>query len=331
MWVGDKVYFLSDRDGGVVSLFSYDTKSKKVDEVVKNTGLDIKYASAGGGAIVYEKFGTIYTVDLGSTSPKKVDIRVAGDFPGVRPRFERVGGRISNSAISPTGARAVFEARGEIISAPADKGDPRNLTNTVGAMEREPHWSPDGRWIAFDVHGKDGRWYINLVEASGGQARQLTTGPFSSLVPTWSRDGKWIYFVSDRSGRAEVWRLPFPGGAAEQVTRDGGYVASESVDGRTLYYTKNSANGPLFSRLLGGGDEKQVLDNVALRGFAVFQEGIYYLSSRSSTEGEIRFHEFATGRSRLVSSIEGRLSIYLSVSPDRKTFLFTLTARREAT
>ena len=77
MWVGDKVYFLSDRDGGVVSLFSYDTRSKKVDEVVKNNDIDIKYASAGGGAIVYEKFGTIYTLDNGSTSPKKIDIRVA--------------------------------------------------------------------------------------------------------------------------------------------------------------------------------------------------------------------------------------------------------------
>src|SRR5207247_8381249 len=149
MWIGDKIYFLSDRDGGVVSLFTYDMRSRKVDEVVKDQGLDIKYASAGGGAIVYEQFGTIYTVDLGSNNPRKVDIRVAGDFPGVRSRFEKVGGRIANSGISPTGVRAVFEARGEIITAPADKGDVRNLTNTTAAMEREPTWSPDGRWIAY--------------------------------------------------------------------------------------------------------------------------------------------------------------------------------------
>jgi len=148
MWVGDKVYFLSDRDGQIVSLFSYDTRSKKVAEVVKNTGLDIKYASAGGGAIAYEKFGEIYTLDEGSSTPRKVNIRVTGDFAGVRPRFEKVGNRISHYAISPTGARALFEARGEILSAPADKGDVRNLTNTVGAMERDPSWSPDGRWIA---------------------------------------------------------------------------------------------------------------------------------------------------------------------------------------
>ena len=70
MWVGDKVYFLSDRDGGVVSLYSYDTRSKKVDEIVNNKGLDIKYASAGGGAIVYEQFGSFYSLDIGSTTPK---------------------------------------------------------------------------------------------------------------------------------------------------------------------------------------------------------------------------------------------------------------------
>ncbi|HEY0050744.1 MAG TPA: hypothetical protein VGB68_15730, partial [Pyrinomonadaceae bacterium] len=149
MWVGDKIYFLSDRAGGVVSLFSFDTKSKRVEHVVENKGLDIKYASANGDTIVYEQFGTIFTLDAGSKTPKKVNIRVAGDFPGVRPRYEKVGGRIANVALSPTGIRAIFEARGEIISSPADKGDPRNLTNTTNVMERDPAWSPDGKWIAY--------------------------------------------------------------------------------------------------------------------------------------------------------------------------------------
>ena len=122
--------------------------------------------------------------------------------------------------------------------------------------------------------------------------------------------------------------MPSQGGPAEQITRDGGYVALESPDGRTLYYTKTGHDGPLFARPPGGGDEKQVLESVARRGFAVFEDGIYYLyaDSTGAVKCEIRFHEFATGRSRLVSAIEGRLHTYLSVSPDRKTFLFTLVA-----
>ena len=196
MWVGDKVYFLSDRDGETVSLFSYDPRSKKVAEVVKNRDLDIKYASAGGGAIVYEKFGTIYTLDEGSSTPRKVNIHVTGDFAGVRPRFEKVGNRISNYAISPTGARAVFEARGEILSAPADKGDVRNLTNTVGVMERDPSWSPDGRWIAY-FSDESGEYMLNLRDQTGmGEVKKISLGDGHSFYtnPVWSPDSKRVAF-----------------------------------------------------------------------------------------------------------------------------------------
>ncbi|MCI0523660.1 MAG: protease, partial [Acidobacteria bacterium] len=121
MWVGDKVYFLSDRNGGY-SLFSFDMKSKKVTELVKNNGLDIKsasaFASGGSGVIAYEQFGSVHLYDIKSNKSQKVNIRVAADVVTVRPRFEKVGNRIFNASISPTGARAVFEARGEIITVP---------------------------------------------------------------------------------------------------------------------------------------------------------------------------------------------------------------------
>ncbi len=197
MWLGDKVYFLSDRNGGVVTLFSFDTKSKRVEQVVENKGLDIKYASAGGDTIVYEQFGAIYTLEAGSKSAKKVNIRVAGDFPGVRPRYEKVGGRISNVAVSPTGIRAVFEARGEILSAPADKGDPRNLTNTTSVMERDPAWSPDGKWIAY-FSDESGEYMLHLRDQSGmGEVKKIALGDgkpgfFSS--PVWSPDSKKIAY-----------------------------------------------------------------------------------------------------------------------------------------
>ena len=89
-----------------------------------------------------------------------------------------------------------------------------------------------------------------MVQSSGAQSRLLTGGPFNSQVPSWSRDGEWIYFSSDRSGRFEIWRIPSQGGSAEQVTRDGGYVARESADGKTLYYTKTSSSGPVGSQNL---------------------------------------------------------------------------------
>src|SRR5712692_5446339 len=106
MWVGDRIYFLSDRNGPV-TLFAYDVGSKKVSEVFHNTGLDIKSASAGPGAIIYEQFGDIHLYDLKTGKTKKVEIHLAGDLPEVRAHYEKVANNINKAAISPTGARAV--------------------------------------------------------------------------------------------------------------------------------------------------------------------------------------------------------------------------------
>ncbi len=147
VWFGDTVYFLSDRNGAV-TLFAYDTKMKTVKQMVENKGLDFKSLSAGPDTLVYEQFGGIYLFDPASGKSKKVSIRIAGDLPATRPHYERVGDKIQNAAISPTGARAVFEARGEILTVPGEKGDIRNLTRTPAVAERDPAWSPDGKSIA---------------------------------------------------------------------------------------------------------------------------------------------------------------------------------------
>src|SRR6185295_1894160 len=145
MWVGDSVYFLSDRNGPV-SLFVYDTKSKQVTEALHSDGLDFKTANAGPGAIVIEQFGAIKLYDLASHQAKNVSIRVSADLAAVRPHFTRVDAKsIQNFAVSPTGARAVFEAWGEIFTVPSDKGDTRNVTRSPAIADRNPAWSPDGK------------------------------------------------------------------------------------------------------------------------------------------------------------------------------------------
>src|ERR1043165_4841148 len=148
MWAGDRVYFLSDREGPA-TLFYYDTKAKAVKNAVPNQGLDVKSASLGPDAIVYEQFGGISLYDLKSGKTRPVPIRVQGDFPELRSKLVNVGRRLGSPSVSPNGARAVFAARGEIITVPAEKGDARNLTNTTGVMERDPQWSPDGKTIAY--------------------------------------------------------------------------------------------------------------------------------------------------------------------------------------
>ena len=161
----DRVYFLSDRNGPV-TLFSYDTKTQAVREAIPNTGLDLKSASLGPDAIVYEQFGGISLYDLKSGKTKPVPIRVQGDFPELRPKFVNVARTLGSPAVSPSGARAVFAARGEIVTVPAEKGDPRNLTNTPGVMEREPQWSPDGKSIAY-LSDESGEYALHVSPQSG--------------------------------------------------------------------------------------------------------------------------------------------------------------------
>jgi tricorn protease len=121
VWVGDTVYFLSDRNGPV-TLFAYDTKSKAVKQLIANSGLDFKSLQAGPDGLVYEQFGEVYLYDPASGKSKKVDIRIAGDLPATRPHYIKVAEKITAAGISPAGARAVFEAHGEILTVPAEKG-----------------------------------------------------------------------------------------------------------------------------------------------------------------------------------------------------------------
>ena len=290
MWIGDKIYFLSDRSGGVVSLFSFDTKSKKVEQIIDNKGLDIKYASAGADTIVYEQFGTIYTLDAGSKNPKKVNIRIAGDFPGIRARFEKVGGRIANAAISPTGVRAVFEARGEIISAPADKGDTRNLTNTTNVMERDPAWSPDGKWIAY-FSDESGEYMLHLRDQTGmGEVKKISLGDAPNFYssPVWSPDSKKIAY---NDNRMNLWFVDVEKGTNVKVdtnpygTRDNVLDPSWSPDSKWLTYVKQLDNRlrAVYLYSLDKNQKNQVTDGLGDARFIVFDKSGKYIFFTGST------------------------------------------------
>lgn len=204
MWVGETGYFLSDRNGPV-TLFAYDTKSKQVKQVVKHNGLGIKSASAGPGAIIYEQFGSLHLLDLTSGRDRELEIKVVGDFSEVRPHFQKIEPRhIQAAAISPSGARAVFAARGEILTVPAEKGDIRNLTQATAVVERDPAWSPDGNSIAY-LSDESGEYALHIRDQSGmGEVRKIDLGspPTFYYSPTWSPDSKKIAYTDKR---LNVW------------------------------------------------------------------------------------------------------------------------------
>jgi Tol biopolymer transport system component len=239
--------------------------------------------------------------------------------------------RDSEPEFSPDGTRIAFASSRsggalEIWVAQADGSKPVQMTNGPGPHQGTPSWSPDGRWIAFDSQSEDGHWGNYVMDAAGSAPRRITSGPWNELMPFWSRDGKWLYFRSDRTGRSEIWRVPFAGGPREQVTINGGYVAHESVDGQTLLYTKGiTASEPLFARPLSGGAEHQLLPSIfgTTRAFFPVAEGIYYIGPWGGEYYPLEFFQFSSNSSRLLAKIGRYVSLGLSVSPDRKTILFT--------
>ena len=143
--------------------------------------------------------------------------------------------RDAQPAIAPDGARLAFvsdrSGSSELWTAQADGRALVRLTDFGGARLGAPRWSPDGRWIVFEVQ-EEGVAVIYRVGSEGGPATRLTEGEGYALAPRVSRDGRHVYFGSNRDETWRLWRVPKEGGAAEVVAPPGHYVGEEAVDER---------------------------------------------------------------------------------------------------
>lgn len=165
VWVGDNVYFISDRDG-VANIWSYDGKTKGVTQLTKFRDFDVKTLDAGGGTVVFEQAGYVHELDVATGKEKTIPISATGDFSWMMAQWKDVTARTTAIALSPTGRRAAVEARGEIFTIPAEKGDVRNLTSSSGSAEIGPMWSPDGNTIAY-FSDKSGEYKLYVAPQTG--------------------------------------------------------------------------------------------------------------------------------------------------------------------
>ena len=314
LWVDDRIFFLSDRLGPI-SLFSYDTRSKRVTQALKNDGLDFKYASAGPGAIVIEQFGAILLYDLKSGKAHKVDIQVTGDLPELRPHYLNVASRIEDADISPTGLRAVFEARGEILTVPSEKGDIRNLTNTPGADERSPAWSPNGSRIAY-FSDESGEYALYIKDQNGlGEAQKIDLGSPGSFFyfPTWSPDGKKLAYTDKR---LNLWYVDLEKKTPVRVFHDRFtgpqqiFRGAWSPDSKWLAYTQQELSHmrSVFLYSLERGESRRVTDGMSDSFSPVFDKSGKYVYFLASTDAGPTLDASMLSLDRRVTS-----SVYIAV------------------
>ncbi|MDE3067439.1 MAG: PD40 domain-containing protein [Verrucomicrobiota bacterium] len=291
MWVGHIIYFLSDRDGPV-TLFAYDLDSKKVTELVHNTGFDIVSASAGPGGIVYEQFGSLHIYDFASRAEHEVHVRIAADMPQVQPHFETLkADDIQRLGISPTGQRAVFEAHGEILTVPAKKGDIRNLTRSPAVEDRDPAWSPDGKSVAW-FSDESGEYALHIRDQSGlGKIRKITLDhpPSFYYDPTWSPDSRKIAYTDKR---LQLWYVDLGNGVPVNVDSDyyeegpSPFNVAWSPDSRWLTYNRILPNRlhAIFVYSLKTRKHTRITDGMSDALHPVFDRSGKYIYFVASTD-----------------------------------------------
>jgi tricorn protease len=299
VYAGGAVYFLSGR-AGAVTIFKYDLAAKNVTKMLENTGADLRTLAGEGNTLVYDQLGEIYLYDTASGTSNAVPIEIDADLPEVRPRIESVEDEIEHVTISPAGVRAAVEAHGEILTVAAKKGPTRDITNTPGAMEREPAWSPDGQSIAY-FSDENGLYQLDVAPQTGNAVAgaaavkkfALEKEPAYYFDPKWSPDSKRIVF---HDNRLKIYVLDTTTGKLDLVSDQnefGGFSGQNyefawSPDSKWLAYERSMANHlhAIFLYSVDTGKSAEVSSEMVEADYPAFdREGKYLYFTASSNSG----------------------------------------------
>ena len=315
MWIGSKIFYSSDRDG-TNNLFSYDPATKKTEQLTHSTKWDVRWPSSDHKTqIVYELDGELNIMDPGTGQARHISIEVPNDGVGMRPTQASAAEQIENFSLSPKGERALFVARGDIFTAPIEKGPTRNLTNSSNAHDKWARWSPDGSRIAFisDLDGEDEVYLIN--QDGSGKPEEMTHG-FQAMLyaPEWAADGKRIAF-SDKDGKLFV--LTLDDKKVTQIAKDAGGSLRDytwSHDGGHLAFTMSNPNGfsSLYVWSVAGGEVHRITTDLFDAGAPAWDPDgnyLYYIAA----------HDFQPE----ISQIE------FNYASDRSFGIFALALRKD--
>ena len=287
LWVGETIYFVSDRgEGRKLNLWAYDLGTDEIRQVTFHEEYDVLWPSRGVAGIVYQNGGWLYHFDPATEESRRIPITLSSDRPLTTPYFKNVKENVDDFGISPSGRRALFAARGEIFSAPAEHGNIRNLSNTPAVRERSVAWSPDGATIAY-LSDADGEYQIYTMPADGSEEPTRLTDVSEAWITSmrWSPDSRWIAYHDNRNRLAAV-EVESGDEVEIDVSRTGNLTPfSWSGDSRWIAYAKNSPNtfGAVWLYSFDSGRTTQVTGDDTNESNPVFDpEGryLYFTSNR---------------------------------------------------
>ncbi len=215
VWVGETVYFLSERDYAN-NIWSFNSRNDQLKQITFHKDFDVKSLDAHGSSIVYEQGGYLHFLDTRNGQAAQLEIHARGDLDWARPRWEDVSANaLTNASLSPTGKRALFEYRGEIFTVPKENGDWRNITESSGAADRYPAWSPDGRHIAW-FSDQSGEYQLMIGDQEGLEAPRAISLPNPTFYfnPAWSPDSKYLAYTDTDFN---LWYVNIANGEAKKV------------------------------------------------------------------------------------------------------------------
>ncbi len=317
MWIGDQIYFVSDRDG-TLNLYSCDLTGSNIRELTHENTWDVRWASSDNqGQIVYELDGELHLFRTADNSDRKLDIFVPNDGLAMRPSYYSAAGNIEDIELSPAGERALLVARGDVFTVPIEKGSTRNLTDSSSAHDKHARWSPDGKKIAF-ISDRTGEEQIYLMDQDGSSPAEQLTTQFAAMLsaPAWSPDSQKLAF-SDKDGKLYILTV------ADRSVRE---VADDEYGGINDYAWSPDSSWLAFSMgndndyrsIYLWSDKDQTLQRVSSPDFNEWQPNwgtkgnyLYFLSDR----------EFAPQ----ISTVEWNFAT------NRTTGIFAYALRRDVT
>jgi tricorn protease len=293
-WYGNKVFFASDRDLRL-NIYSFDLKTKETAQLTFHKDFDVMWPSGTNNQLVYESGGQLFRLHLGTGTKERVVVNIHFDQSNTLPYFKNVKDHIHSVAISPAGNRVLIDARGDIFSVPAGPGTIHNLTNTQGAREVFPMWSPDGKWIAY-FSDQPGEYEVFLLEnLEGAQPRQVTRGSRGwKYQPEWSPNSKYLLYF-DRSMRLQL--LDVASGFVTVVdtpTFEEIRSFDFSPDSRWITYVKSGPNaqGAIWVFNIETGQRTQLTDHTFSDSNPVFSNCGHYIFFTSNRDFNLTFSSF---------------------------------------